>query len=424
MTPSSRQSGAVNIMFLIVTILVALVGWGLWFGEKSKFEESVVAQQAAEADAAAAASEAFQYKKGFEAFVTAVGGVPTEIPPAKPAEQQTEYAKDIEENFIAPIVKKTNSAVKFFGGDKSTDKLFNASMPGEALVTRLETEKAQLVTQLAAAKAEKAAAEKANDDMVSQHNAELSAKNDAIAQLRTKNATKEQALESAKDGLSSNLRATTEKLDSAVEAHTAEITKIRATNASLDRDVRDIKLTERTQRERNKPDGQVTDVNFREGTCYINIGTKHGLRRGTRFKTYGFAKGRVKVPHGYIVVRDTERDRALCALENGANPSRGNFITSPHFDRDSSKTFHFLGNLPGRFNNQTATKILGQYGMKVSSKFNLFVDFLVLGANPEMPEEGEEADPEWFKKTQAYSDAVRWGIEMIRAEDLETYLKY
>ncbi|MFT7616990.1 MAG: hypothetical protein ACI97A_000620 [Planctomycetota bacterium] len=424
MTPSSRQSGAVHIMFLIVTIVLGLAGWGLWFGEKSKNEVTVSEKDAAVIAERNAATEAFQYKKGFELFATAVGGVPESIPAALPFERQLEYEGMIAKDFVAPVVTKTKQFVKFFGGDRSQDKLIMAATPGEALVTRLESEKAQLTSQLSTAKADKATAEKANDDMVTAHNTELSAKNDTIAQLRQKNATKEQQLESQKDGISNELRATTEKLDTTMASHTKEITTIRETNAALDRDVRDIKLTERTQRERNQPDGQITDVNYREGTCFINIGTKHGLRRGTRFKTYSFAKGRVKVFHGYIVVRDTERDRALCALENGARPSRMNYITSPHYDRESSKTFHFLGNLPGRFNNQTASKILGQYGMKVSDDFNLFVDFLVLASNPELPEEGEEADPNWFKKTQAYSDAVRWGVEMIRAEDLETYLKY
>lgn len=424
MTPSTRQSGAVHIMFLIITIVLALAGWGLWFGEKSKNEElTTTADDAVQAEAVAA-SEVFQLRKGFEVFADAVGGVPTTLPPALPIDQQSEYEKLVEEKYAKPVRQKASSTVKFFQGDRSQDKLFDAFAPGEALVTKLESEKAQLTAQLASAKSDKSSAEKANDDMVTQHNTELSSKNDAMAQLRQKNATKEQQLESQKDSLSNELRSATTKYDDAVSAHTKEIVVLRENNAKLDRDVRDYKLTERTHRERNKPDGEVTGVNYREGTCYINLGTKHGLRRGTRFNTYHFAKGKVKVWTGYIVVRDTERDRALCAMENDARPSRQSFITSPAFDAEKKRSFFFLGNLPGRFNNQTATKILGQYGMSVAENFNLNVDFLVLGENPEMPEEGEEADPNWFKKTQAYSDAVRWGVEMIRAEDLEMYLKY
>ncbi len=425
-TLSSRQSGAVNIMFLIITLMLALAGWGLWFGEKSKNEELAQAAQSAEFAEKQAATQIYQLKKGFEVFADAVGGVPTEIPATLPEEKQSEYETLIVTKFVEPIQKKARAAIKFFNGDKSQNKLIQATIPGEALVTKLESEIAQLKTQLKTAKADKSSAEKANDDMVSAHNQALSVKNDALTQTRQKNATKEQQLESQKDALSNELRTATDDLETAKTAHTAEIIATREKAASLDRSVREFKLTERVHREKKRPDGQVTDVNYRNGTCYINIGTKQGLRRGTRFETYGFAKGRVKVSHGYIVVRDTERDRALCAIENGGHPGRMDYIHSPAFDSEKKRTFHFLGNLPGRFDNQTATKILAQYGMKVETgdKIDLMADFLVLGANPEMPEEGEEPDPNWFKKTQAYSDALRWGIEMIRAEDLEMFLKY
>ncbi len=424
MTPSTRQSGAVHIMFLIITIILALAGWGMWFGEKSKNEELAATSKEAELSEAAATSEVYQLRKGYEVVAKAVGGIPATLPPALPIDQQSEYEALVEAKYAEPIRKKVREIIKFFQGDRSQDTLFDAYAPAEAMVTRLESEKSQLMSQLATARADKAAAEKANDDMITAQNTELANKNEEMNQLRQKNARQEQALESQKDALSNELRDITSKFDEAAKAHTKEIVVLRDFNARLDRDVRDYKLQERTHRERNLPDGQVTGVNYKEGTCYINIGTKHGLRRGTRFQVYRFAKGRVKQFFGYIVVRDTERDRSLCAIENGARPMRQDYITSPAFDAEKSRTFYFLGNLPGRFNNQTATRILGQYGMKVADKFNLNVDFIVLGENPEMPEEGEEPDPNWFKKTQAYSDAIRWGVEMIRAEDLETYLKY
>ena len=87
-------------------------------------------------------------------------------------------------------------------------------------------------------------------------------------------------------------------------------------------------------------------------------------------------------------------------------------------------TFHFVGNLPGRFTNQQAKAILEQYGMKVAEEFSIHVDFVVLGANPDPEAIGDDANPNWFKETEAYNDAVRWGTEMLRGQDLEHYLKY
>ena len=48
----------------------------------------------------------------------------------------------------------------------------------------------------------------------------------------------------------------------------------------------------------------------------------------------------------------------------------------------------------------------------------------VLGANPDPEAIGDDANPNWFKETEAYNDAIRWGTEMLRAQDLESYLKY
>ncbi|MCB9833342.1 MAG: hypothetical protein H6807_12810 [Planctomycetes bacterium] len=425
MTPSTRQAGAVHIMFLIITLVVAIAGWALWFTEFSDNEAKTKAATDAKAALDVATNREVMLRSAYEEVATAVGAtVPAKMPPIEDGDDVSTYLKKIREQAVAPIQRKVNEARTVFAGDESMVTLDAIDAPAEAMVNGLRTEIASLKSEIETLKGAKSTAERANDDMVTTHNTELSGKNDALNQLREGNAAKEQLLESQKDALQGDLSATTDKYEALLTSSNEEITALKNATNSFEREVRSFKTEIRTKRERNIPDGNVTGVSLGAATCYIDLGSKHGLRRGTRFNTYSLAKGRVKEYHGYIVVTDVELGRALCSLEDGAKPERGDFITSPIFERDGAMTFYFLGNLPGRFTNQQAKAILEQYGMKVVDDFSIFVDFVVLGANPDPEAIGDDANPNWFKETEAYNDAIRWGTEMLRAQDLESYLKY
>lgn len=427
MTPSTRQSGAVHIMFLIITLVVAIAGWALWFTEQSDNEQLRKAAQLAEENQGVAENEKVALRNAYRAIAVKIGGVPGELPPTP--DNMTEddfgpYREEIRDKFVDVLDSEINKARNAFNGPETMTTLNGVRAIADAMVQGLRSEVAALESEVATLKTAKSSAEKANDDMVTAQNTALASKNDQMRQLRESNASKEQLLESQKDKLSGDLSDISDRYEGALSKHTEEITSLQNTTSSLERDVRSFKTEIRTKRERNQPDGNISGVNLATGSCYIDLGSRHGLRRGTRFNTYGLAKGRVKQYHGYIVVTDIERDRALCRLEDGAKPERGDYITSPIFERDGKLNFYFLGNLPGRFTNEQAKTILGQYGMSVADDFSIFVDFIVLGANPDPEAVGEDANPNWFKETEAYNDAVRWGVEMLRAEDLENYLKY
>ncbi len=425
MTPSIRQAGAVHIMFLIITLVVAIAGWALWFTEFSDNEQKTKAASDATAQADKAIEREVMLRAAYTEVAKKIGGIADELPPIDDVtDDRSTYLKKVRETLVTPIERRVNEARNLFNGEESMNQIYNIIDPAEAMVNRLKTQIASLEAEIDTLKSGKASAERANDDMVTAHNGELSAKNEAMNQLRATNASKEQLLESQKDALATDLSTITDRLETTLASSNEQITAMQNATNAFEREVRSFKTEIRTKRERNIPDGNVSGVNLATGTCYIDIGSRQGLRRGTRFNTYGLAKGRVKEYHGYIVVTDVERDRALCSLEDGARPERGDFITSPVFERDGAMTFYFLGNLPGRFTNQQAKAILEQYGMKVADEFSIYVDFVVLGGNPDPEAIGDDANPNWFKETEAYNDAVRWGTEMLRAQDLEHYLKY
>ena len=76
-----------------------------------------------------------------------------------------------------------------------------------------------------------------------------------------------------------------------------------------------------------------------------------------------------------------------------------------------------LGELTGRVNKEMAKRVLEGAGAKVDDKVTVETDFLVLGVK-EAPDSPELTESESYKQAQA------WGIEIIRARDLDPFLTF
>ena len=424
MMTTSRARGSVHIMWLIVTMMIAIIGWLLWYLQFTDNELLVKNEVSAIDEREQAQDDAVKYQSAFNKLAAVAGVGPAKLADSKPDEDFKAYSDAIESNYVRPAQDKVREARSLFEGNESMVTLAEISAPAEAMVNKLRSQISALQNEVSTVRGEKGSAEAANDTMVQDHATELQGRNDTEAGLRSRHANKESQLESQRDDVSAKFSTLTDTHEAVLTAHEASETALKNQMLNLDRDVRDVKRHLRIHQEAKKPDGRVIDVNYATQTCWIDVGSRHTLRRGTRFETYGYLKGRVKQPHGFIIVRDTELNRALCAIEGGARVKKGDFVTSPVFHRDAVKTFHFLGKLPGRFNNQRAKQILEEFNAKVADQFSTAVDFLVIGSNPDPEAVGEDADPDWYKKTDAYNNSLRWNIEQMLARDLEVFLQY
>lgn len=425
MMTSSRQSGAAQLMLLIIVLVIALFGWGMWFMQYTDNEDLTKKEEVANLEAGRSADIATRYREAFQSVVKKVGGVPESMPEYNPdTSSYDEYSQLIEKQFVNPLDLQVQAARNLFDGPSTMTTLFEVVTPAEAMVNRLNADVTRLKNELETARSERDAAQATNEQLINDHNSELGRRTTELSQVEQRALAKEQQLEEQKNDLAGQLSDSTTRYEETLSTTREEVTMLTGKMEKLDRQVADVKREIRVSQERALPDGQIIDVNYKAGTCYINIGSRHVLRRGTRFRAYGFLKGGVRDYKGYIVVRDVERDRALCALEGDARPEAGNQVTNPFFDADNKKSFYFLGNLPGRFDNQRATSILESFNAQVTDKFSPKADFLILGDNPDPDAVGEDADPNWFKKSTEYNDAIRWNIEMMRAKDLEVFLQY
>ena len=64
-----------------------------------------------------------------------------------------------------------------------------------------------------------------------------------------------------------------------------------------------------------------------------------------------------------------------------------------------------------------AKRVLEAAGARVDDKLSVETDFLVLGVK-------EAPDPPELTESEAYKQAQAWGIEIIRARDLDPFLTY
>ena len=423
MMPQDRQGGAVHIVIFIMVIVVALVGWGLWYGQYSDNDQLVKNADSAQAEFEYQQGQNLKLKQAFTRVASVTGGIPSDLP--EPGEETPEEWSDKLEAMLKPVRDKIAETRSLFGGQESSvQTLFDLPTPAEAMLTSKENANNRLQRDVQSITGEKTSAEQANVALVSQHSTEIDSKNNEISQLRERHAGQLQQQEDEYKRAAAERDEVTRKYETSIEEHRTAMQQLSDKVDSLEREVRDFKSPLKIKRMREKPDGKIIAVDRRAGLCWIDIGSRDLLRRGTRFKAFGRRKGGERIPHGYITVQDVEARRALCAIDGNAEVEQGDTIFNPHFDADGAKVFHLLGKLPGRFNNQQAQSILEGFGAVVSENLTIHVDFLVLGDNPDPEAIGPDADPNWFKSTPAYNDALRWGIEVIRARDLESFLQY
>lgn len=426
MQVSSRQSGAVNIVLFVLVLVVALAGWLLWFTENKDNEAKTKAAVEAAEEVDRLKTRYGAYQQGVDDLFAKVGLEPVVLP-------SETYDVDVNgeewktaniDSRLALLDSVVSQSRSLFNGDESMTKVVQVLDPAQGVLEKLESEVTRLKQELEAAKADKANVETASDTLISTHRDELGRKNTELSEERDRSARAVAQAEQQTDAVQQQLTSLTSEMEQVRNEARTQLTAAEIRVNNLDRDVTKLK-DHVVERAFNTPDGKVQEVNARTGTCYINLGSKHQLRRGTRFKTFGFSKGQVRVDHGFITVRDVEYDRALCALAPGATTQAGDLIENPYFNADRKQVFYFLGTLPGRYDNQRAAAILRDFGATVTDKFDVEVDYVVLGDNPD-PEAavGEDADPNWFKSTVQYTDAKRWGVEMLRARDLEDFIRF
>lgn len=175
-------------------------------------------------------------------------------------------------------------------------------------------------------------------------------------------------------------------------------------------------------REPEQPDGRILSVSHKSGLAMIDVGRKHGLRKGTKFEVFRIGKGGVMIPKGWVEVRDVDGESAKCGIVETIDPYdpilENDVITNPHFAREMQKTFVFLGDFPASLDKEFVTGRLTAMGALVSEQVDSTTDFLVLGDKDKSEFATELTDMPEFKL------ATQLGVQILRVRELADYIDY
>jgi hypothetical protein len=422
MSIRQAQRGAVHVMFLITVLVITLAFAALWFVQLQD-NEKLKSDAAAARAALIPVQNEFEFAKKYYAEVAKVvgGGVPAEmIIPEGVARGEAILASDdkVLGNTLKKYMNEVREACRVAGDPASAPK--NAREALDVVVNRYNAQVTEVTVRdqqinalkadVEARKAEVAAANKRRDDDLAAANTE---KDNAVARLtqQLNDATAE------RDALQTKNRTNEEEIQKTREKANTDVVAAGLKVKEADSIVAAMKSNERIERETMKSDGKILAVNAAMKTLWIDAGAKHMLRRGTVFKVYETVKGGVKTYKGRIVVTSVEADRAEARIESEEGKiSEGDWIFNPYFERGKTMRFVFLGALNGTLSKELATSMLEKNGAKVDAAITTATDFLVVGAK-------ETPEAEELTENAAYKQAQQWGVEMIRAADLESFLK-
>ncbi len=183
-----------------------------------------------------------------------------------------------------------------------------------------------------------------------------------------------------------------------------------------------------------EPDGKVIKVIEADDVCYINLGSRDGVKVGMPFSVHS-DKGVTPDGDGKarIVVRNTDKFSSECQIlsqEKGKPLLRGDVVSNVAFNAMATPAFVVRGEFD-LFGEGTATaenaqivkNLIKRFGGKVTDELSVQTDYLVLGtepARPTKPEEGTQDQGEYQRKLREYlryqnlkDEARRLGIPVL-----------
>jgi hypothetical protein len=422
---SHSERGAVSIVVVVIVGIVALAFGALWFTtlqENNKLKES---ERAATAKVTPTEAKLVFAESGYAELAKLIGpSVDATLP--KPENWDKPGSVFISDPAVLGTkiegLKAQMKAGLEEAGDKATQPA-NLKEAFDALLVRYK----QLTNDKTAV-----------GETVKAKDAEIEGLKKQLADAQTKAAEDLQALNTEKDNQVARLnqqlseansqrdeaqgqnRKLTEEITSAKDAANKDVVAAKSAMRTLDAQVSAMKSDLRTQRESDQADGRMLAVNRSMKTAWIDLGGKEQLRRGTVFKVFEQTKPGEKIYKGRVVVTSVGSERSEVAIDTeqpGMQVAEGDIIVNPVFDKNRATRFVILGELTGRANKEMAKRVLTSAGAKVDDKVTVDTDFLVLGVK-ESPDAPELTDSEAYKQAQA------WGIEIIRARDLDPFLTF
>ena len=300
----------------------------------------------------------------------------------------------------------------------------------EAKVVELNRELAEARTQATTAETSRSATERSLRETQTAKDSNIADVQKQMQDERDRNSAQETADRTRIDELNNRLTAAETKARGEKEELEGRVVALQDEVKTRDGRITELAKRVETIRLPDEPDGSVVAVST-ASTCYIDLGAKHLLRRGTRFKVFNYGKNGVIHEKGMVEVSSVQDAMAECTvvdLKDRFDPlSRGDKIAAPNYDPEMPREFVLSGDFPSGYSRAMVADRLRALGATVADKVGPTTDFLVLGdvaqaaAGGDGSEEGADAVP---TDSADFQRAQLFRVQIVPVREILEYLKY
>jgi len=178
-------------------------------------------------------------------------------------------------------------------------------------------------------------------------------------------------------------------------------------------------------REPEAKDGTILAVNDKLSLGWINIGQKHRLLRGTRFRIVDGTPGDQRVKAWCSVTR-VEESMAEVLISDQADPYdppvAGDIIYNPVYDPNSQRNAALVGRFSGTWNEKELRLLLSEVGIHIQDDVDKTTDYLIVGSEIYTDEDGETLEESRSPTEEPeYSNAVAMGVQIVPIKQIREY---
>jgi len=410
---SRRQAGAVSTMWVIVIVMLWLASLGLWYSSASFVTDLQGQVQTAKAD--------FTELEGrFEAEMLKLEQISNVV-------GYRDAAVVTSRSDVASMQSDIESARQalgnVLGGAEAKPTLQQTVAALRSALQASQTGLAAARTDLDSEIGRRKAADQAVDTSITSLKGQLDQLNQQLADERQRADNQAQQDAQRFDELVAAQQSSDSVARDAQQALAEFEVNARREKSSLEAQIKALAV----RREGVEPealDGSILSVGATGAVAYVDLGARHGLRRGTRFEVLRTGKSGELTPKGTVEVRDVEDDMALVGLvgePDAFDPIlAGDRLRNPHFEPNKVLRFFLLGDFPLTLAKEQATARLRELGAEVDETLQTTTDVVVLGEKSLA--EGEFAQE--LTDTDDYKLADKLGMRIIRVAELADFLRY
>jgi hypothetical protein len=173
-------------------------------------------------------------------------------------------------------------------------------------------------------------------------------------------------------------------------------------------------------------DGEVLSVSKVLAAGWINVGAANRLPVGTRFTVASPTDRRVKA---IAEVTRVERDMAEVQFSGQTDPfdppAPGDLVWNPLYDPRGQRYAMLVGGFSGEYAETKLKGLLGSMGITVQSKLDNATDFLIVGNEQFVDQDGQPVETAIQpSELPVYKEAVAQGVQVVLLKDLRSYFRF